>query len=110
MIAVPDENILCAIVEAQTRAMNRFCESRVVLDYGRTVRLIWETAAAYHRGVDMDSLLERVLDRNEPYVDDGERHGYKVALGIEFNRRKQKSIATIQELERTRPFAPREHL
>ncbi len=103
-----NEHMLVALVEAQTRAMNRYYEDPAIsLQYERFDTLLREVAKEYFNGADMNAILERVLDWNEPFVSDAERHGYKVALGIEFQRRKQAGIAIIENLERTRPFAPR---
>jgi hypothetical protein len=104
-----NEHFLMAIIEGQTRAMNRYWwEGSVVrLDYERFEHLIGEVASLYYRGAKMKWILEFVLMWNEPFDSDAERHGYKVALGIEFYRRKRLGIEVIEQLDRTRPFAPR---
>lgn len=102
-----EEYFIVATVEGQTRAMNR-SGATVQLDYRRTMSIFKVAARCYAQGWPMLATLEYALDEYEPFHCDDERHGYKVALGIEFNRRKQAGIRIVQELERTRPFAPRE--
>lgn len=101
------EDFIVATVEGQTRAMNQNGKT-ISLDYRKTIKIFRVAAAKYAQGWLMPEALEFALDVNLPFTCDDERHGYKSACGIEFYRRKVAGIAFQSELERERPFAPRE--
>lgn len=102
-----DDHVLLATIEAQTRAANKHGVP-VRLFVVRTREFVAEVAKRYHRSAQMERVQDFVLDCEEPFFkDDAERDGYKIALGIEFQRRKMKSLNEQKTLDRSRPFAPR---
>lgn len=105
MITETDTWYIAATVEGQTRAMNEYGVC-VRLDYRRMRTIFREAAARYYYGADMNRILNFVLDWHEPFNDGAERHGYKSACGIEFNRRKLTGIRFQDDLDRERPFTP----
>lgn len=68
-------------------------------------RLIEYVSEHYPAKDDFETLLERALDL-ELIDDEIERHAYKYALGIFFNRRAQASRKRAEEMDAI-PFAPR---
>lgn len=97
------------MAKAQMREMNSTGET-VALKYRRTVALLREARRQYASdpGTDVDKMLERLLNQNEPFESDAERHAYKRAIGTELNRTKLADIRVQKELDRVRPFAPTE--
>lgn len=77
----------------------------VNLDYVLCERLIEYVTEHYRSGTDFESLLETSLTI-EMVADETERHAYKCALGLFFNRRAQHARQQTKARDEV-PFAPR---
>jgi hypothetical protein len=93
-------------IEAERRAVDNH-HVAIHLKIGIVESLVAFVARRYaygDGGEDFEALLDFALDRFEPYDNDAQRDGYKIALGLIFNRRKMARDSQLREHERVHPI------
>lgn len=102
MSAIFDNPFFIATINAQTRAMNKFDGETVQLDLER-VRMLYFEVIRRAQGEDMERIIEFVLDLHEPYINDAERGGYKIAIGMSIHEVRKRRNAQLQALDARTP-------
>jgi hypothetical protein len=102
MSSVFDDPYLDATCRAQTKALYKY-QQQVSLDVEKVRQLTLEVKALYRPGRDMVRILEFILDWHEPFTDDAERGGYKIAIGMAMHEVRIRREKQLDELEVREP-------
>ncbi len=102
MSTVFDDPFMIATISAQTRAMGKFGQT-VRLNTETTRRLYYHVASRYKPSDSMELIIESVLDLNEPFSNDAERGGYKIAIGMAMQTIRRRRHEQLLELDRRAP-------
>ncbi len=98
MSAIFDNPYVIAAINAKTLAMAKFETDLDQLDSERVRRMYFDVVKR-SPGEDMERIIEFVLNLHEPYVNDAERGGYKIAIGMAIHEVKKLRDAQLKLLE-----------
>lgn len=102
MSTVFDDPFMLATISAQTRAMSKFGQT-VRLNAETTRRLYFHVASLYKPSDNMELIIESVLNLSEPFSNDAERGGYKIAIGMTLQTIRTRRHEQLLELDRRAP-------